>query len=735
MRISSLLPSVVAACLSTVATAQVVPYEQGYEILHAGARYATFKAPLLGNQGAAVTVNSLPDDWYHVQLTWNQLAPIQQDDLNVDFAFNFDPDFDWVPHLTPIESTIVAQHAFRSPAIIASNGGRTVAIVPDLDLVGQSLAHPWYMDYDAVRGHAWIGMSWNLLPGHIIWVKAPGQTFAPGPVELSFFVKAYIDSSTPHNPWQEASKFLWKRWARPAIDAGQPHTNAMHKYVDTAYDWAFRRWEKQVWMDGGDVGAARFLVDFSESPTSGLPPVTARDPKIWNQAWYCSLRSAGGIMRMSQRNNDPDLYLRAKKTKNLALAAPTHDGIFPSVLFPMGTDQNDTFILNQSRWTNSDRSPDELGITRDYYHVLDASNTALWMIRWYRELEQDDALLDYATDYADWLLPKQFADGFFPAWLHPVTLDHAPVLCDSPETARSASFLIELADLTGDGAYLTAGLDALDAVLAGPAAEGRWEDFETYWSDNFFGTATNIGVKFTRNNLFKQNTLSIFWTAEACLAAYRATKDEAYLNWGIRTLDELSMSQQVWRPPYMGVPTVGGFGVMNADGEWNDARQSLFAELFMDYYVETGEPTYFERGVAALKISFAMMYTPMNPETKVQWEAAHPTLGPMDYGFTMENYGHWGLTGFQGEGIGFFSIFDWGCGSASEAYARITDHYGHVYIDRARNRAFGIDSIDVQPQGKGWLLTDLANTPRKIRVVDDVGPDRILWLDGTLVVQ
>jgi hypothetical protein len=40
---------------------------------------------------------------------------------------------------------------------------------------------------------------------------------------------------------------------------------------------------------------------------------------------------------------------------------------------------------------------------------------------------------------------------------------------------------------------------------------------------------------------------------------------------------------------------------MNADGEWNDARQSLFAPLYLEYYAATGEREYFERGVAALR--------------------------------------------------------------------------------------------------------------------------------------
>jgi hypothetical protein len=167
----------------------------------------------------------------------------------------------------------------------------------------------------------------------------------------------------------------------------------------------------------------------------------------------------------------------------------------------------------------------------------------------------------------------------------------------------------------------------------------------------------------------------MFWTSEALLAAWRATGRGLYLEWGRRTLDELSMAQQVWQPPFIHVPALGGFGVMNADGEWNDSRETLFAELFLDYAKETGETAYRERGIAALKAGFVMMYCPENPKVKAMWEKVYPWFGPADYGFTMENYGHGGRTSPEGEGMGVFTIYDWGNGAAAEAVMRILDHY------------------------------------------------------------
>jgi hypothetical protein len=124
------------------------------------------------------------------------------------------------------------------------------------------------------------------------------------------------------------------------------------------------------------------------------------------------------------------------------------------------------------------------------------------------------------------------------------------------------------------------------------------------------------------------------------------------------------------------VRSLGGFGVMNADGEWNDARQSLFAGLILRYARELDREDYYQRGIASLFASFEMMYCPENEATKNQWEKAWPFFNEKDYGFMMENYGHGGVTSPEGIGIGEFTIYDWGNGAAAEAYNRILDEMG-----------------------------------------------------------
>ena len=66
-----------------------------------------------------------------------------------------------------------------------------------------------------------------------------------------------------------------------------------------------------------------------------------------------------------------------------------------------------------------------------------------------------------------------------------------------------------------------------------------------------------------------------------------------------------------------------------------------------------------------------MMYCPENPEAARQWRLKWPFLGEDDYGFMMENYGHNGYADHLSNGIGEFTIYDWGNGAASEAVMRV----------------------------------------------------------------
>jgi hypothetical protein len=121
-------------------------------------------------------------------------------------------------------------------------------------------------------------------------------------------------------------------------------------------------------------------------------------------------------------------------------------------------------------------------------------------------------------------------------------------------------------------------------------------------------------------------------------------------------VDLLLLYQQIWNAPFLSFDT-RGFGVMNTDAEWNDARQASFSTLLMDLYELTGEPELFHRGVAALLAAFTLMHRESE-----------------DRGAISENYGHAGRDAhIQG-----YVMPDWGAGTACSASGMAQIRWGDL---------------------------------------------------------
>lgn len=645
---------------------------------------ASISADSLGGHGYTCNVEQISQDIVKVNLHFDLKGQsVQQDDWQVRIKPAFTPTFNWAPHLTPADSNIVAQHVFRSPALIVTDGTKGFAVIPDLDVLAKAGKNQWYMDMNAEDNVLTLGMSLSTVCDHVLYARRPGAEYT-GKVDYGFYIVKYDDKEDVDNPFRAPLEFMWERWGHERY-AGLLPLN-LEPYVKHTYNWAFNTWVKNVWqefeLNGKTVGAPVFIVNTTQSPNYPGEVNEREFRSIWNQAWFSSLRSASGLFRYARRTSNQELMQKAMLTKELALAAPMKKGFFYTVI---GTDMEnveiDGKLYNRSKgwdhyyWGNSNRNPYTWDAKKSPFHVLDMSWTALLMLRWYDELEKDERLLKYAETYAEALLGVQYDNGCFPGWLDLETLEPMEYLNNAPETSLSVTFLLKLYELTNKEAYKTAALKAMKAMES-IICEGRWEDFETYWSCCRVGTPAFVGKKVARNNMYKQCNFSEFWTAEALLECYRVTGEAAYLQLGRRVLDEMLMTQASWQPPYIYVNGIGGFGVMNCDGEWNDSRGSLFAELILQYGKELQVPEYTERGLCALKTSFEMMYCPENPKAKEQWEKVWPFFNEKDYGFTMENYGHGGATSPEGEGMGEFTIYDWGNGAASEAYNRILDKFG-----------------------------------------------------------
>lgn len=642
----------------------------------------------IGNQNPEIKFKKIDKQTLRLEFNWEIKADTSLDRLYVAVMPAFKPSFHWAPHLTPTDNHIIAQHVFRSAALIVQDSQKSLAIIPDVSLLTSKPALPWYLDLDADKNLLTLGQANSKITDHVLYEKEEKTDFPAGTYRLAFYVKFSSDKASIDNPFARINDFMWQQWGKKLYQNGEPIVyDNLDVYVDYTYQWAFKYWRDAVWqefdLNGKRVGAPTFIVNVTQSPNYPGEVNEREFRSIWNQAWFNSLRSASGLYRYAKRKNIDSLIRYANMTKELALSFPQKNGFFPGLI---ATEMKEVEVDGKKYWRsagwdtyffgNSNRNPYTWNAKESPYHILDMSYTALLMLDWYSELEKDLRLLDYATRYADALVNIQRPDGYFPAWLDLMQQEDMELLSKSPESAMSVSFLLRLYQISKDEKYKASALKALDVIVKEIVPVGRWEDFETYWSCSRFGHDSLVDRKIVRNNMYKQNTLSMYYTAQAAMEAYKVTADLSYLQKGKRVLDELLMWQAVWQPSFIYIHALGGFGVMNADAEWNDSRQSLFAELIMLYGKELDRKDYMQRGIAALMASFVMMYAPENQETKEQWQKRWPFLGKQDYGFMMENYGHDGHTDSNGIGIGEFTIYDWGNGAASEAVNRVIDHWG-----------------------------------------------------------
>lgn len=677
----------VLLCLPFLGQAQTQTFKPAKAWGDAAAYVSQITVSEIGGVKPQLEVKRLDAGLTRFTVVYDLRLPTAQDDVRIVVKPSFVPTFHWAPHLTPTDNHVIDQHVFRNPALIMQGGMQTLTMLISTDNAFTEKPYRLYADMDAPRQEMTLGLSRTKITDHVLYEREAGAVIPAGKTRLVFYLKTSSDPQTAANPFRDVLQFYWSCGGSAAYADEDFSPASFDRYCERTYRWAFDSWRKAVWQEfdcaGKRVGAPVFIVDVTQSPNHPGPAGLREDCSIWNQAWFSSLRSASGLYRYATRTQNDSLRHKALMAKELALCAPQKNGLFYAVVAtPTTTENYSGHAVATSGgwenlyWGNSNRNPVTWDLAKAPFHILDMSWTAYVMLEWYDKLEKDTRLVTYTTRYADRLIAMQDAKGYYPAWIDTESQEVLPWLTDSPESSMSALFLLRLHRITGDERYKASALKALSVVMQEIVPTGRWEDFETYWSCCRYGSQDLPGRKVTRNDMYKQCNFSMFWTAAALLEAYRHEGSDAYLQTGIRVLDELLMTQASWQPPHIYVDAIGGFGVLNSDGEWNDSRASLFAELLLDYARITGRKEYHQRGLMALKSAFTMMYCPENPKTKALWEKAWPFFGEADYGFLMENYGHAGAATPEGEGMGSFTIYDWGNGAACEAYNRIRDQWG-----------------------------------------------------------
>ena len=580
--------------------------------------------------------------------------------------------FHWVPNLKKKPEDIIAQHVFRSPAIILSSKESRVAVIPDLDAIKSYPQTPYYLDLTFSKSGAVVsyGLSNYKTDQHVYYERKDSAFLLPVKIELGLYI-INSDHSSVLEILKKTNSFLWNTFAAACLDSLIPQTVPYSHYAESGYEMALSKY----WVNGPKPGTGGIALSTFLDKKSGI--YRGRDFKddLWFHSWFNNARTAYGLFMWGEETGNSLWKNRALATMNLLLGSPQSNGFFPTIWVP-----------EKHGWVSSGQ-----GGGPDLYHVPDNCWTAIWLLRFNDELKKLPGTDKFLIDFAQGLLKTQLANGSFPARLHVSDLSPDPVLENSASGAMPTWFLEEMilrkklpVDLEEKARVaVKKSLSFLESEIL---PDNRFQDYEV-----FFSCAPNSVSDFDSLTWqYPHNTLSIQWSAEAFLKGFTLFNDKHYLEQGEYCLNLLSLYQQVWSPPFLDFYAFGGFGVQNTDAEWSDARQAQFAETYLNFYFVTGVPEYLQRGIAACRASFALMAIPENKMISPRNYEGSAFNGEF-IGAMAENYGHSGYNERSGQ-----SGFHWGTGSALTTAAIFRSRLGDIYLDEKSHLAAGVNGVVVR---------------------------------------
>jgi hypothetical protein len=567
-------------------------------------------------------------------------------------------DFVWTPQLRPDSADVIADHTFRSPALMLQQGRRFAALIPDVEMI-----QPWRTvetaaDVQVARAEfpmlSYGGMNWKPR-SHVFYTHSDAMTSMLGDSRFSFGYFLLLNAAAePRKGYRDAVRFHWNRWGGKNLARRDgPQAEPFAAYVRKAW----HEYLPQVALDATYHGKPVTLLRQGRLAWSNnLSP--SADNDCWFNVWFNALRTAYGMYLCGLTSQDVALKDRALRVLTLALEAPRRKGMAPSIFY---LDSIGGHWVNDHAWGGIDGGRN--------FAMFHNAWTGYWLLRWADLLpDRRQEIMVQTKALADFLVAQQRPSGVIPSWYDPETLEPVETFRDeNAETAGAALFLSEYSSRVKEEKYLSAAQKGMHYILSSIAPRNKWFDFETFFSCSrkpvsFFDSYTQQ---------YPQNTLSIHQAVEACLSLYRNTLDTTYLNAGVAFLDYLCLYQQVWSPGWLSRPLFGGFGVQNTDGEWSDSRQGYFAVTLMEYAELTGSREYFERATAALRAMFSLFESPTSPRTA-------------------ENYAHSAI-----DRPGGVTGIHWGTGSSVTSIHMIQRQFGDAHVDVRGGWGCGIDGCRI----------------------------------------
>jgi len=626
------------------------------------------------------------DEYLHYTLTDTVRGTATVEALQTHYELT-DPklDFCYAPYIRPETDHVVAQQSFKSPALIMQQGRTLVSLVPDVDLINSEFPKNRAevcieidADPDTVpRPIFGYGFKRNHPHGLLYFRHTPDMVREYRDETLRYGFYLYIKADAEEKcGYQQVVRFLWERFAKPLTREVLPQTLSFDRYATQGMEYGFNELWQDFEVDGVKCGAM----------LSGI-----RYPNdIWFHSSYNALRTAYHLYWFGRKWGKPALIEKAQRAKNLILLSPRKKGAFSTIFHrkvwfgrPVPTWVSSTHWNSEEFAALHAKAGHPMvvrGLQWDkLYQTVSCSSVACWMLKWYRDLEQDPKLLDMARAWGDTLLEIQLPSGAIPAWIDVETFEPEEALKESVDAAASGWLLSELYQVTGDARYLAAAEKVARFIETQIMDRQKWQDFETFYDS----LAKPLDFYDPHSHQYIQNTFGLYWTSLMFRSLWGSTKKEEYRTLGCKAVDYLSLFQAVWKAPFMSMYTFGGIAVANGHPIWSDARTNLVASVFLEYYDMTGRLEYLERGIAAIRNLMGMMFTPENKAVS-KWYSRGP-LGSTD-----EAYSHRGEdTPWTGTG------YDWGVGTTLNAIAYLEQTFGDLHVDLERNLAVGLDGCRV----------------------------------------
>jgi len=633
------------------------------------------------------------------------------------------PDYTWVPHVCPRKNYVIGDHVFRSPVIIYGKKNLFFALIPDLHLLANNYNFKMFLDFTVKENelgeNPYIAYGFgNYKPSrHILFKHEQKKNMEIGKgVKFSFGYYVKIFSPSDYNQvLKETNQILWNTYGRDSLYKNlNPQVVPYNKNVEEGFKSIFER--HKAWGDfeingvpcGGFwqksyIGIKKVsfrylsqekLLETIPIEVKDITPYSGADAAIWNNAWFMNIRSGYSLKYFGKLWNDNDLMDKGNKILNTLLSLPRMNGFFPSLIYPSAPNTKEISTINGLK-----------GFIKTHdFNMVDVSLAMYWALKFYQDFDdKNEQILIKSKALISFIEKVQLTNGSIPIFVNFDNSESIPTMRDELiESASSGAvlmFILECYKVTKEPNILSIAESITRYLLTEVLPYDKWHDFEVFFSCT--NQPFNAYDKRTKSHYM--NTLSIYWCVEGLKELFKITNNRTYLDAGERVLATLSLFQQVWNMPYINFNTYGGFCSQNSDAELNDARTALFVRTYMEYYLETGNKEYMERGIAALRACWALQLLREYQEQCPGNLEGISELDGVDRGGIFENYGHYGKDVRVQELI----EFDWGIGSAATATAYTKEHFGDLFIDFKEQIVWGIDGILIKSFDFGTNRIDI----------------------------